>query len=180
MRAERVRRGLAALHSQGERLTIRSVGDRVYGARCLNTIIQGNQFVSCPRVFLYAERFKCLRDRDNFSSLHVACYHGHVKLVTLFITQERNVNDCVPCLPIDLAIRGNSNAICFPRQFRSGPCTLLGSFSELIYRPLYPMLRKASLWLAVGLRAPITRPSWFASVAAREWIMSTTVACPPR
>jgi len=64
-----------------------------------------------PRVVLYADEFKYSRDPDNFSNLHVACYHGHANLVTLFITQENNVNDCVPCLPIDLAIRRNSNAI---------------------------------------------------------------------
>tara|TARA_B100000780_G_C20858389_1_gene341236 strand:+ start:81 stop:527 length:447 start_codon:yes stop_codon:yes gene_type:complete len=58
-----------------------------------------------PRVLLCAERFKERRDHDNFSNLHVACYHGHANLVTLFITQEKNINDCVPCLPIELAIR---------------------------------------------------------------------------
>jgi hypothetical protein len=57
------------------------------------------------RVLRFAERYKYSRDPDNFSNLHVACYHGHANLVTLFITQENNLNDYVPCLPIDLAIR---------------------------------------------------------------------------
>jgi len=58
-----------------------------------------------PRVLLCAERFKDSRDTDKFSNLHVACYHGHVNLVTLFVTLENNLNDYVPCLPIELAIR---------------------------------------------------------------------------
>ena len=63
------------------------------------------------RELRFAERYKYSRDPDNFSNLHVACYYGHANLVTLFITQENNVNDCVPCLPIELAIRMDFHAI---------------------------------------------------------------------
>ena len=58
-----------------------------------------------PRVFLWAEHFKDSRDQYNFSNLHVACSHGHANLVTLFVKQENNLNDYIPCLPIDFAIR---------------------------------------------------------------------------
>ena len=37
------------------------------------------------------------------------------------------------------------------------------------------MLRTAARGLAAGLRAPITRPSWFASMAAQEWISGSDV-----
>lgn len=63
------------------------------------------------RVLRFAERYKYSRDPNNFSNLHVACYYGHANLVTLFITQENNINDCVPCLPIELAIRMDFHAI---------------------------------------------------------------------
>jgi len=77
VRAERVRLGLVALHSQGERLTIRSVGDRVHGVRCLNTIFQGNQFVSCLTDMKMNER---KRANEGKEASNVCSFERRVRL----------------------------------------------------------------------------------------------------
>tara|TARA_B110000285_G_C15015895_1_gene559027 strand:+ start:650 stop:1096 length:447 start_codon:yes stop_codon:yes gene_type:complete len=102
-----------------------------------------------PRVLLCAERFKCRRDHENFSNLHVACYHGHANLVTLFITQENNVNDGVPCLPIELAIRRN--------------------FHEIV-RILINMGSKIPPLLDVMKCKPVTRKMLLGHITVKKWL----------